>query len=183
MPFQAIPIALRKTTGTPLSKLVLIMLTRACRLRESDPWARVYFEPEDLAKLCQCTFEEVRSALLHLAMIGEIRFPVLDRDVPDFMFIEVKLPISVLERGARRRIKCGPDQIEALFERDGLSDRGCALCGEPGDEDDLDWEVDHIIPQSVGGADVEENCQVACPKCNSRKRARLGWVDFLGGRK
>jgi hypothetical protein len=42
----------------------------------------------------------------------------------------------------------------------------CVYCGLRTPE----VEVDHIIPQSVGGPDVLHNLVAACPACNARKR-------------
>lgn len=53
----------------------------------------------------------------------------------------------------------------AVYERDGYE---CRKCGAA---DDL--TLDHIFPWSLGGSDTEENLQVLCRPCNSRKRARV----------
>jgi HNH endonuclease/Helix-turn-helix len=53
----------------------------------------------------------------------------------------------------------------AVLERDGLH---CAKCGKPR-TNPLEFDVDHIIPLSRGGADTAENCQVLCVACHRRK--------------
>ena len=38
---------------------------------------------------------------------------------------------------------------------------------------DLDlFEVDHVVPRSKGGEDVDNNLQLLCPTCNRRKGSR-----------
>jgi 5-methylcytosine-specific restriction protein A len=43
----------------------------------------------------------------------------------------------------------------------------CQVCEEPYPEYKL--EVDHIIPLSQGGYDVESNCQLLCISCHQQK--------------
>lgn len=44
----------------------------------------------------------------------------------------------------------------------------CALCGKPiGSGNEL--TVDHIVPRTMGGATIYENCQLAHKSCNLRK--------------
>lgn len=48
-----------------------------------------------------------------------------------------------------------------------LRDRGkCGYCGKRG------HTIDHILPQSRGGADTWVNTVLACGRCNSRKGSR-----------
>ena len=42
-------------------------------------------------------------------------------------------------------------------------------------------EIDHIIPESLGGTSVEENLVLACPMCNGHKAARVTAVDSETG--
>lgn len=50
------------------------------------------------------------------------------------------------------------------------SDGRCAICGAPlGD----DWEADHIVPFSKGGATTLENGQAVCRSCNRKKGDKM----------
>lgn len=48
-----------------------------------------------------------------------------------------------------------------VFKRDGYA---CQTCGS-----EVDLCVDHIIPLSLGGSDLDENLQTLCRRCNSSK--------------
>lgn len=51
-----------------------------------------------------------------------------------------------------------------VFERDGYA---CVYCGSQ-----LSLSLDHVIPQSRGGAHTLDNLVTACRRCNSSKGAR-----------
>jgi len=52
-------------------------------------------------------------------------------------------------------------------------DNACYYCGQEA------TTIDHIIPISKGGITSEDNCVVACYKCNSGKRDRIAPGSFL----
>lgn len=54
-------------------------------------------------------------------------------------------------------------------------EKRCALCGATAKDRVLD--VDHIIPRSRGGKNVEENLQILCSKCN-RSKGNKDDTDF-----
>lgn len=47
----------------------------------------------------------------------------------------------------------------------------CRYCGRS--SPDVQLEVDHVLPQALGGGDYVENLVVACKDCNAGKSARL----------
>lgn len=57
---------------------------------------------------------------------------------------------------------------QVVFERDGGV---CQLCRLPVDADD--WHLDHVIPLSRGGLHCYSNVQVAHPRCNMVKHAKV----------
>lgn len=42
-------------------------------------------------------------------------------------------------------------------------------------------EIDHIVPESLGGSSDEENLTLACPLCNSYKGTQLAAPDPISG--
>lgn len=181
MPFQAIPIAMRANTGSPLAKLVYIWLVNQCWFEDApNGKGFVSFEMEELEKFAQASDADCREALEHLRKLALITgFETEFNDFPGTCWVDVNLPMSNLQREERRRFKASPDQMELLEERCNLR---CAACGVSGYRQEVEWHADHIIPQSIGGADVEENMQLLCQACNSRKGNRVHFVDFLSGR-
>jgi hypothetical protein len=55
-----------------------------------------------------------------------------------------------------------------VLERDGFT---CQYCGRSAP--DVELQVDHVHPQSLGGATVLENLVTACVECNVGKSARV----------
>ena len=49
----------------------------------------------------------------------------------------------------------------------------CTYCGASGN--DVELQVDHIIPMSKGGSSHLSNLTTACAKCNNTKNDRLAW--------
>lgn len=43
-------------------------------------------------------------------------------------------------------------------------------------------EIDHLIPQALGGNSEEDNLWVACPSCNGTKSNRIEAVDPITGK-
>lgn len=85
-----------------------------------------------------------------------------------------------------------PKKTEILKKQNGV----CANCnkkeseieyrkskGSNGNIIQWKWELDHVIPISRGGKHSEDNVQVLCWNCNSRKRDKLpaDW-DYVNGR-
>lgn len=177
MPFQAIPIAMQAATTSPLSKLLYIRLTATCDLNQYFCWCRE--SVLGLAHFSGASREEVRAALLDLHRLRLITWIDPSRADREVLDMTINLPVSDTPADQRRRIKASDDQIALFLAR---QDDLCATCSadDPGTGG---WHVDHVIPRSIGGLDVEENCQVICSTCNLRKGKRVHWVDFLGGRR
>lgn len=73
---------------------------------------------------------------------------------------------NALRRGAR--------EVGERFSRDEIyqRDKGkCHLCGKLARKDD--WDLEHVIPLSKGGAHARNNVAVAHPSCNGSKHARV----------
>lgn len=71
---------------------------------------------------------------------------------------------SALQRP--RRLSCPKPLRLLIIKRDGGI---CQLCGEQV----KDPSIDRIIPGSLGGKYTEDNCQLTCSECNSRKSSLL----------
>ena len=59
-------------------------------------------------------------------------------------------------------------------------------CGKDGKGRPLDldlFEVDHIMPRSKGGPDIDDNLQLLCPTCNRRKGSRTmrRFLELMSG--
>jgi 5-methylcytosine-specific restriction endonuclease McrA len=66
------------------------------------------------------------------------------------------------------------DKLREIFFRSCLYERDnglCGLCGEPICYSEM--HVDHILPKSLGGPNLWDNFQIACPSCNCAKGNRV----------
>jgi hypothetical protein len=180
MPFQAIAYARRIRTGTPVSKLVWLHLVAEAHL---DGYAEI--EVDDLMAFAHASRREVLDALAALKNLGLIYWPEADfRHPDDWSCCIVKLPLSKDHHADRKRPKLTSDQMKAISA---TRCPGCLRFQADGDGSDEEpgsfflgeFHVDHIIPRALGGADVEENLQLLCPRCNMRKSSRAGWVNLL----
>lgn len=91
-------------------------------------------------------------------------------------------PDEVSKHRARRRARmAGVEHIDytrtEIFERDEGRCRGCRkeLVNEP-----HGFQIDHIVPISLGGPDTPANVQLMCAKCNRAKWANLEGQIHLG---
>jgi len=57
----------------------------------------------------------------------------------------------------------------------------CEYCRAPEAVFNFPFEVEHITPTSLGGADVESNLALACRACNLRKSNHLRGTDAQSG--
>jgi hypothetical protein len=53
----------------------------------------------------------------------------------------------------------------------------CGYCLSDDDNSGIDLTIEHIIPESLGGATEENNLWLACYKCNEAKNDRTHAVD------
>jgi 5-methylcytosine-specific restriction endonuclease McrA len=78
--------------------------------------------------------------------------------------------VKVGARARRRERMEGPGVSQAYLQGLWVKQGGrCAICGGSM----VEWEVDHVIPLARGGRHEESNVQLAHPKCNRRKGAKL----------
>lgn len=71
---------------------------------------------------------------------------------------------SKKKRGKKRE-PVGLSKRYDVMKRDGFQ---CVLCGASGKDAQL--EIDHILPVSAGGSNMQSNLQTLCFKCNRGKR-------------
>jgi hypothetical protein len=69
-----------------------------------------------------------------------------------------------------------------LRERVGKQSRHrCGYCLSTEQVLGLSMEIDHLIPQALGGPTIEENLWLACPACNGFKGHRISALDPQSG--
>ena len=81
-------------------------------------------------------------------------------------FVELKEEVKRLRKRKASRIRRSEPQRRKIAQRQNWKCAGetCALVGE------LEaYDLDHIIPLSKGGEDVDDNLQALCPACHRRK--------------
>lgn len=69
-----------------------------------------------------------------------------------------------------RRVDAFVEDVDRLVVLE-LDDGVCGVCGR--DVDPFDYHVDHIVPLALGGQHSYANSQVAHPRCNLRKWAKM----------
>ena len=57
----------------------------------------------------------------------------------------------------------------------------CAYCQSAVSIVGMPFEIDHVIPESLGGLTVRENLCLCCSPCNDRKACRTTTIDPLTG--
>lgn len=72
--------------------------------------------------------------------------------------------------GARREDAVEEAAISEKTRAEVLQWGRCAMCGKRALEDDVRLQVDHRIPQSLGGTNDIENLQPLCEACNRGKK-------------
>lgn len=75
---------------------------------------------------------------------------------------EVKRGANCRRRAAKAKVNSEPYDFVAICERYGNK---CLACGSTSSK----LTIDHVIPISLGGDDIESNIQPLCKSCNSSK--------------
>jgi hypothetical protein len=57
----------------------------------------------------------------------------------------------------------------------------CEYCRAPEAAFNFPFEVEHVVPGGLGGADEMSNLALACRSCNVHKSNRLDAIDPVGG--
>lgn len=139
----------------PLAKLVLIIFGDNCDEIGLGP-----METEKWAAMCATTPDEVRAAVIRLVDAGCVSINgsclVLEAGFQP-------LPNPPATKGYAKRPLSANARV-AVFERDGFQ---CVQCGTR-----RDLTVDHIKPESKGGAHDPSNFRTLCRPCNARKGVR-----------
>lgn len=60
-------------------------------------------------------------------------------------------------------------------------DHRCCYCFTSEQIVGAEFTIDHIVPQSLGGASTEDNLCLACWRCNLIKRDRIAAADPASG--
>lgn len=82
--------------------------------------------------------------------------------------VTVHDPLDAMEYQELVRDRSGvtPALRVRVFRRDGNRCRYCRSCDGP-------FELDHVVPVSMGGSSRMSNLVVACRRCNQRKGANV----------
>lgn len=73
--------------------------------------------------------------------------------------------------------------MRVLFERVTIdARRRCGYCLAQEKVVGAPMELDHLLPESLGGKTEEANLWLACPGCNARKADRIAAKDPASGR-
>ena len=61
------------------------------------------------------------------------------------------------------------------------ANKRCEYCHYPEEHSPVSFQVEHIVPRSVGGPTELKNLALACSHCNAHKAARQEGTDSLTG--
>ena len=70
-----------------------------------------------------------------------------------------------------------PERRERVERR---ADRRCEYCRAPQPVTGVQYHLDHILPESLGGTDEMDNLALGCPMCNYHKSAHVLGADDGG---
>lgn len=88
--------------------------------------------------------------------------------------VEVRPALDRVEFQKLRKVRRVSAATRVKVER---RDGECRYCGCKAGP----WEIDHVVPVSLGGSNRLTNLVLACRECNQRKKAQV-WTPFpVGG--
>lgn len=61
------------------------------------------------------------------------------------------------------------------------ANKRCEYCRYPEEHSPVSFQVDHIVPESIGGPTELKNLALACSHCNMHKSSRQEGIDPLTG--
>lgn len=120
----------------------------------------------ELADMTLLGERAVQTAIRELMALEELAVDFRPGAASRFRVLPVDRPPLPLPPPTRRE-PVSPETRLFVFDRDG---HRCVWCGSA-----EDLTIDHVYPQSLGGAHTEDNLQTLCRSHNSSKGARAGW--------
>lgn len=143
-------------TDGPLERLVLVCLANgsaADGVVSVPDW-------QGIAACAGVPLESVRHAVARMGRRGM----VLEEDGTVVLGVPwAPAPLGVVEE---RKARIHPEDRDFILQRDG---HACLRCGNV-----RDLTMDHVQPESLGGASDRSNYQTLCRPCNSWKGTRIG---------
>jgi len=159
---RAICWAFSQTTGSPVSKLILIKIADS-----ANEDGRCNDSVRTIAKHCEM---HPRTVERHIADLAEAGFLSVGKQFREGSqtnnSYRVNLEFSAHSNNkatakARYKKRIGPSLRLKVYKKDGYC---CVMCNSS-----HDLSLDHIIPESKGGASTIDNLQTMCMRCNSVK--------------
>lgn len=127
-------------------------------LRDPDKWLTRFFDRPDFGSL---DWRAGYSSRRHEFVTKRAWEPAAERQRPHYVRKRAK---DAQRRELEREQRTGTIDRAAIYERDkGL----CGICGKPVPTED--FELDHVVPLSLGGAHGPENLRAVHDVCNTQR--------------